>query len=293
MVFSANELKELASSATWFHSLDLGNGVITEGMKSRSQLEHELHALRLPDLRGKSVLDIGAWDGYFSFTAERLGARRVLALDHYMWSLDVPAVMKHWRECKERGLVPRPYHETRYWQPLELPGKRGFDIAHKALGSNVEDRVDDYMEMDLSQIGTFDVVLYLGVLYHMESPLEALKRVASVTGEVAIIETEAVAFPRHEHQAVCEFFPTNELNGDVSNWWAPNEKALEGLCLAAGFQRLDILGNPPPEVNAPPEAMPTKIPPRSGFPWLRKGKRPSSPSSTDVIRYRAIAHAWK
>ncbi len=65
------------SALRWWHSIDLGDGVVTPGYKSPELLETELAALRLPDLAGRSVLDIAAWDGYFSFAAERLGAARV------------------------------------------------------------------------------------------------------------------------------------------------------------------------------------------------------------------------
>ncbi len=41
----------------------------------------------MPDLHGKSFLDIGTWDGWFAFTAERLGASRVVALDHFVWDM--------------------------------------------------------------------------------------------------------------------------------------------------------------------------------------------------------------
>ena len=61
-------------------------------------------------------------------------------------------------------------HETRHWSPDELPGRRGFDLARAALGSRVEeDRfVGDFLTMDLDRLGQFDVVLFTGVLYHME-----------------------------------------------------------------------------------------------------------------------------
>jgi len=75
----------------WFHSLDLGGGLQTAGVKSHSDLASELEALRLPELRAKSVLDIGAWDGFYSFEAERAGASRVVALDHFAWSMDLAA----------------------------------------------------------------------------------------------------------------------------------------------------------------------------------------------------------
>jgi len=62
--------------AFWWHSIDLGHGVRTAGHKSADALRAELDALALPDLTGKSVLDIGGWDGFFAFEAERRGAAR-------------------------------------------------------------------------------------------------------------------------------------------------------------------------------------------------------------------------
>lgn len=259
----------MARSVYWFHSMDLGHGVRTHGIKSPEQLDHELRSIRLPDLTGKSVLDIGAWDGYFSFAAERLGARRVVALDHYVWSMDLHAHTRYVEECIARGIVPRLYHEMDYWRPPELPGKRGFDTARRALGSRVEERVADFMEIDLSALGVFDVVLYLGALYHMEDPLRALRRVAAVTGELAVIETDAAAFPGYEHQPICQFFPGNERDNDVSNWWAPNQKALEGMCRAAGFRRVETLFGSPFEGHRRPVL------------------------TSEVVPYRAVVHAWK
>ncbi len=292
MALSKEQLEEMAQSVPfWWHSIDLGNGVITNGFRSREYLTYELQSLQLPDLQGKSVLDIGAWDGFFSFEAERRGAKRVLALDHYVWSLDIAGQFKYYKECQEQGVVPEQYHQTPYWRPSELPGKQGYDTAHRTLNSKVETLVADFMEMDLNKIGTFDVVLYLGVLYHMENPLEALKRVATVTKEVAIIETEAVVFPGYEHLAVCEFFESNELSADVSNWWAPNQKALIGMCRAAGFKRVEIILGPPVRVRA------KKIGASisyflSEFPIAKKLGLSWQPKP-QVQRYRAIAHAWK
>ena len=74
----------------WFHSVDLGNGVVTPGSKSLDVLHAEAETVFGPlDLRGKSVLDIGAWNGYFSFEAKRRQAERVLATDHFCWTPEI------------------------------------------------------------------------------------------------------------------------------------------------------------------------------------------------------------
>ncbi len=194
--YNKAQLEEMAESVGWWHSIDLGHGVVTKGFKGPPEIhQYELESLRLPDLRDKTVLDIGALDGFFSFEAERHGARRVVALDHYAWFLDIQKYGQYWAECKERGVVPLPGPETPNWQPDKLPGKRGYGTAHKALGSKVETVVGDFMTMDLEPLGTFDVVFFLGVLYHMENPLASLRRVASLSNGVAIIETHAIVVP--------------------------------------------------------------------------------------------------
>jgi len=232
--------------AFWWHSIDLGHGVRTAGHKSADALRAELDALALPDLTGKSVLDIGGWDGFFAFEAERRGAARVGVVDHYMWAMDVPGQQAYWRRCMADGVQPRPYHETEFWHPDTLPGKRGFDVAREALGSRVEAFAVDFMSCDLQALDAWDVVLYLGVLYHMEDPLRALRRVASVTRELAVVETEAVLVPGLEHEALWRFFPGAELNGDVSNWWAPNRAGLLGALRAVGFASATGVAGPPP-----------------------------------------------
>src|SRR5262245_1284794 len=212
----------VSSVGFWWHSIDFGDGIVTNGAKSSEVLRRELESLRLPDLGGKTVLDIGAYDGFYSFEAERRGAKRVVALDHYAWSLDLPNSIAYWRDCARRGVPPLPSEETPFWQPDSLPGKHAFDTAHKILNSNVEVVVGDYMAMDLRPLGQFDVVLYMGVLYHMENPLASLRRLASVTRGLAVIETHAVVVPGYEDVEMCEFYSSNQLNGDSSNWWGPN-----------------------------------------------------------------------
>ena len=64
------EIQARADAIQWFHSIPLGDGVVTKGLAEKALPES-----CFPDVSGKSVLDIGAWDGYYSFMAERLGAK--------------------------------------------------------------------------------------------------------------------------------------------------------------------------------------------------------------------------
>ena len=222
---------------------------MTPGFKAKSLLEQEAQPPRIPkSLEGKTVLDIGAWDGYFSFEAERRGASRVVALDHYVWSLDLSAQHAYWKECKTKGIPVEPYHSRpELWKPETLIGKAGFDTAKSVLQSKVEPLVGDFMNMDTGDIGVFDITFYLGVLYHVESPMYALRKLAAVTRELAIIET-AVFRSSDTVSPVCRFFESDEFNSDPSNWWAPNCECLMAMCRAAGFNEVSIVD----DTAAPP-----------------------------------------
>ena len=79
-------LMDEINKINWWHRIDLGNGITTPG---RDDSPTKLVQVNLPQsLQGLSVLDIGAWDGFFSFECERRGAKRVVALDKAVW--DIP-----------------------------------------------------------------------------------------------------------------------------------------------------------------------------------------------------------
>jgi tRNA (mo5U34)-methyltransferase len=206
--WTTENLQARVDAVRWFHSIDLGHGVVTKGIDDTQPAR--LARLQLPaDLSGRSVLDIGAWDGFFSFEAERRGAARVVAADYYSW-------------------------HGQGWGTGQ--GKAGFDLAREVLGSRVEDVDVDVLDLSPERIGTFDVVLFLGVLYHLPNPLLALERVASVTGDLLIVETvvDMVGFGR----PAAAFYPGRELNGDPTNWWGPNQAAVHGMLRSVGFERV-------------------------------------------------------
>jgi len=199
------DLVAAVAKIKWFHTIDLGQGVVTPGLDDSPA---KLKTLGFPqDLRGKSVLDIGAWDGFFSFEAERRGASRVLATDSFCWS-------------------------GSGWGTQD-----GFNLARRALDSKVQDLEIEVLDISPERVGKFDVVLFLGVLYHMRHPLLALEKIASVTQGQIILET-------HADLLTCEwpamrFYPGTELNGDGSNWWGPNASAVETMLKEVGFQRVE------------------------------------------------------
>lgn len=195
------ELQQL-QAIRWFHSINLGDGIVTPGLDSSST---KLRTLGLPDdLSGLTVLDIGAWDGFFSFEAERRGASRVLATDK--------------------------------WDGQEWGAKAGFNFAKKALHSKVEDLQTDVLGLSAEKVGQFDLVLFLGVLYHLRHPLLALEKVFSVTKRHLIIET--LVDMKGSYQPMMVFYPQGTL-GDSSNYWGPNPAAVEAMLRFVGFTKVE------------------------------------------------------
>jgi tRNA (mo5U34)-methyltransferase len=205
------ELRRQADAVRWYHTIDLGHGVVTKGVDDTPA---RLARVGMPhSLAGSTVLDIGAWDGFFSFEAERRGALRVLATDWFAWH--------------------GPTWST----------KRGFELARTARSSRVEDLDIDIMDLSPERVGTFDVVLCLGVLYHLKHPLLALERVAAVTKHLLILETavDMVGISR----PAAAFYPGRELNNDPTNWWGPNPAAVGGMLQTVGFSDVSVVGQLP------------------------------------------------
>ncbi len=179
-----------------------------------SKTSDTLNRVRLPTrLDGQSVLDIGAWDGFFSFEAERRGAQRVVAVDPECW-------------------------RDPSWGPRGWGTKGPFEFARKALGSSVEDRDIDLLQICPETIGMFDVVLFLGVLYHLRDPWPYLQAAASVCAGLLIVETHAdmLEFPR----PAMAFYPGAEVDNDPSNWFGPNVSALAAMIGHAGFPHVTV-----------------------------------------------------
>jgi tRNA (mo5U34)-methyltransferase len=238
------QLRQYVGRMGWYHQIDLGNGVITPGMKSREDIRREWELAALGDLAGKSALDIGGIDGAYAFLAEQAGASPVAVLDHYLWAADANQYARIYHEHVAAGTIPPAPHESDAWHPESLPSRWRIDTARQALHSRVETIALDFTECDLAAIGQWDIVLYLGVLYHMPDPFRVLRRLAAVTREQAIIETEAM-FIRSHPEALWRFFAHGELNHDRSNWWTPNLNALMGMIGAAGFKDAEILAGEP------------------------------------------------
>ena len=150
----------------------------------------------------------------------------------------------------------------------------------------MEPFVADFQIVDLDELGSFDVVLYLGVLYHMKEPLTCLERVRSVTKEMAVIETEAVHLQGLDHEVLLQFHAGSSLRIDFGNWYVPTIRALHNLCQAAGFSDVrTVVGPPEPTAEQPPPSFQLRLGRKVG------GIAPPPPSAPSV-NYRAVVHAF-
>lgn len=184
----------------WWHSFELPDGSQIVGVSDLAAQKRRIAQFPIPqDLRGKRVLDIGAWDGWFSFEMERRGAE-VVAIDR-------------WEN-------PR-FYEIR-----------------RLLNSRVDYRELDVYDLHPDRIGRFDIVLFMGVLYHVKHPILALERVCSVCTDMAIVES----FVLHDQtdRNLLEFFEYDEFGGQFDNWFGPTPNCLTALCRTAGFARVEL-----------------------------------------------------
>jgi tRNA (mo5U34)-methyltransferase len=227
--------EELAEKG-WYHSFELPDGTLIEGVNPLPRLRERFAHFPIPGgLSGKRLLDIGAWDGWFSFEAERHGAQ-VTAVD-----------------C---------------W---EAPH---FVELHRKFSSKVDYRILDIYELPFAGLGQFDVVFFLGVLYHLRHPLLALEIVCSLTTDIAIVEsfvTDGDTWREHTADIpTMEFYEGRELANQFDNWVGPSVACLLAMCRAAGFARVELLRSEPYNGLVacyrkwePPPAAPTSAPPHS------------------------------
>jgi tRNA (mo5U34)-methyltransferase len=208
------EVETYIASRSWWHRIELRPGLITPGVKDTfAELQTRIG---LPDrLDGKTVLDIGAAEGFYSF------------------------------ECEKRGAIVTAVDVVN-------AADSGFGLTRSLLGSNARHIHGSIYNLDPAIIGQFDLVICLGVLYHLRYPLLALDNLWSVCKDQLIIESQicdkyflsdnqqithladlAESLPR---TSIAQFYPGAELGNDVTNWWSPNENCLSQMLTSSGFE---------------------------------------------------------
>jgi tRNA (mo5U34)-methyltransferase len=206
------DLRTQAAILRWRHSIDLGEGFVTDGECSLPVLQAQADIYFRDGLAGKTVLDIGCWDGFNSFEAIRLGAADVLATDHFVWS------DKCWgnRQC--------------------------FELARSLIAPEVRVEEIDIPELNIARVGQFDVVVFAGVIYHLRHPLAALEQIAEIVTDTLILETHLDA--KDVDRPAMIFYPGGELADDSTNWWGPNAACITAMLRDVGFREVVFTDHP-------------------------------------------------
>lgn len=229
------ELARAVGRYTWYHTLELGQGVVTPGMFDHRPV---VNRYLLPDeLSEKRCLDVGTMDGFWAFEMERRGAVQVVAID-----LDDPETLD-W-PVSIRAKAPKT---------LGLTNDERFRLAHRQLRSKVERKTLSVYDLSPDILGTFDLVFCGDLLVHLKDPITAVERIRSVCRGSAVLCTPIVKlrFGRRRALAV--------LDGiENFQWWVFTMSALERLALSAGFSRV-------------PEKGVFRLPARTGGQW--EGRR--------------------
>ena len=197
---------QIDSEPYWFHRIELPNGVVTPGWND-SRVE-KLPCFGLPDdMTGMRVLDIGHAEGFFSFEAERRGASEIIGVENYG------------------------------------PMIRKFNTCRVALGSKAQSFRAGVYDLDPRTLGTFDVVFFFGVLYHLRHPLLALQKIHDVCSGTLLMQT-AVCADRSD-TPMAEFHPFGIKSGppeapqhDPTCFWFPNPACCAAMLEHVGFTQV-------------------------------------------------------
>lgn len=190
----------------WWHSIDLGHGIVTRGDKPAELLEAEFNRLQLTAdmLRGKRVLDIGCNDGYMCLQCEKLEAK-VVGVD---------------------GIY-----------------RDGLKYIRKHLKPKFEFYCLDFMSPTFLELGRFDIILYLGVLYHTVYPFEQLLRLARSCNINAtlFLESEYYDLAGFESEPTIIFNYDGRIISDLSTPILPSVSWIEQTLYRVGFHDVTIL----------------------------------------------------
>ena len=202
----------------WFHTfaLNRAESIYTPG----AARDHRYRVSTLPtDFTGMNVLDLGCFDGFYAFLAERRGAERVVAVDNEQYRLWVAS---RWG--------------------IELGGGEGFRTIQRLLGSAVEyRRMDAFALDDLEE--RFDLVYCFGILHRVENPLGLLRvlRGRTVSGGTVLVETYGVGPEYRNGPAIRVSEPGEVYARDEFVYWGFASAGLQRLAQIAGFSRVESL----------------------------------------------------
>jgi tRNA (mo5U34)-methyltransferase len=247
----AAEIWEKVSKIGWYHTIDLGHGVVTPGFIDNRDTAH---LFGLPaDLSGKRCLDIGTYDGFWSFEMERRGASEVIGID-----VDSPAdhdIPRRVRRSIEKKATEENGREEEVlrgeWDKglaevgLQFPGE-GFRVAKEILGSKARREVLNVYDLSPDKLGMFDVVIISQLLLRLRDPQTILENMFSVAREIAIVaepfDTDLESFD----SPLSQFVGTSVLGV----WWNHSIKSMKMMMEVAGFEPVEEVSRFPVENRA-------------------------------------------
>lgn len=229
---SRDELIGLVPKIHWYHTIDLGSGLITKGTYDHRPY---LHAYGFPDdMSGLKVLDVGRASGFFSFEFERRGAD--------VLSVDLPSPLHkdfvggEWT----RSIKTEKYAAKSGPDHTEYGGRADFMTAHRLLGSRVRSLYCPIYELSPATTGGegFDLVFLGSILNHVANPIAALQAVRSVTKGLLVVANPFEP-ERRQGNPVARFVGRNARS--MTNWWIPTIACLEEMLIASGFNDIRVI----------------------------------------------------
>ena len=219
MSASTENRRRVEAHPLWYHTIELEPGLVTRGW---FDLRPIVDRMPWPEIAGRRCLDIGTYDGFLAFEMERRGAAEVVAVDiadHDEW--DWPARLRA-RGGVELARIAGPDKAA------------GFVLAAEILRSKVKRHEVSIYDLDVTELGTFDVVVCGSLLLHLRDPGRALDAVRLVTGGLFLsAETIDLSLTlQHPREAVARLNVVDEL----CQWWVPNVAAHRRMLDAAGFE---------------------------------------------------------
>jgi tRNA (mo5U34)-methyltransferase len=213
---AADAVRVRDSVPLWFHTFALSPGVYTPGIARDHG--YRLAVLGADRLAGRSVLDIGAFDGFYSFLAEVRGARRVVAVDNEQYV---------------------DWVRARFG--VTLPGGVGFRAIAGLVGSRVEYRRMD--ALDVHELGErFDVALCFGILHRVTNPIALLRALADVLAPGGEIVLETYGSRLAAGVAVIEVHEPGDVYArDDFVYWGFSAEGLRRLARIVGLDEVEVI----------------------------------------------------
>lgn len=229
--YTKQEKLDKISPFSWYHKVDLGDGVITPGYDYDATWEMIRRTRAHLDYTDKRVLDIGSFDGMWAFEAESLGAKYIVATDA------VPVVCQGsnnepWQAVYEKFLILRDILDSQV-----MPY---YNVAPHTLGERL-----DVVIHNATRIGPepykFDIVQHAGVLYHLRNPLYSLSAARNVTQDGGHLLMES-AVVLNDERSVMLFNGDDSSNlrftSDRTSWWCPTITCMYEMLRTSFFEPL-------------------------------------------------------